>query len=363
MNEIAATYLETYARGAVVEGGWTYAKALLQARLDYSEHSLARLDKLLTQIRERARPAAEDLDTVAGRNFVALVAFYVIELARRRTQASVDWHERGVAQRVLPAGAQLPGDDGGRLVAWAPDQRAAFFPLAWVQAQVLGEGVRRGPADYVAGVVAHLERHGPPIWLAGMEALGRLASWQMMMAADGGCVLPTMLDAGRPHTWVTLGGGLPGDDLRGAVERGGRRLEDNPEGAAWQALAYDGIADFAGGRSQAVMVILVVYGDVPLRVKVAFPYRPAAAGRRFAILDPALREASVGDDAMPPLAAAMQRGIASVKWAFGLTWEELRQRGLAAGADGAPAGEGSSASLAAAASKPAGRTRPAWKFW
>ncbi len=375
MDQIATEYLETYARGATVDGGWTYAKALLQARLDYTDQSLRRLDKLLRQIRERAQPAAADLETAAGRNFVALVAFYVIELVRRRTQAHVEWHDRAAAARALPAGVELPEGEGGRLVAWAPHQRAAFFPLAWVLGQVLGQGALRSPADYVAGVAAHLGRDGPPAWWSGMDALGRLASWQMMMAADGGHVLPTMLGADRPQTWVTLAGGVPGEDLRSAVERGGRRLEDNPDGAAWQVLAYDGIADLAGERVDAVMVMLVTYGATPLRLKIAFPYRPAAAGRRFAILEPTLRESNVGQETVAMLGAAMQRGIESVKWAFGATWDELRAT-RATPARARPAAERAPARGRAAArpraretaspgaaGKPGWLRRPAWKFW
>ncbi len=351
MNEIATTYLETYARGAMVEGGCTWAKALLQARLDYSEQSLLRLGKLLAQIRDRARPAQAELETVPGRNFVAMVAFYVIELVHRRTGARVEWHERGVALRVLPAGAQLPEGDGARLVAWAPDQRAAFFPLAWVLSQVLGQGTQRPPVDYVAGVIAHLGRDGPPVWWSGMQALGRAASWQMMMAADGGRVLPTMLSASRPETWVTLAGGVPGDDLRAAVERGGRTLEANPENEAWQVLAYDGIAELPQGRLDAVMVVLVTYGETPLRLKIAFPYRPATAGRGFAILEPTLRDCSVDSETVALLGPAMQRGIESVKWAFGRTWDQLREV------------EGAVPVAAATSPAAAARRKPVWKFW
>lgn len=57
MNEIARNFLETYASGREVEGGWRFAKALRQVQLDYSDAGLSRLDQLLTAVRERAKPS------------------------------------------------------------------------------------------------------------------------------------------------------------------------------------------------------------------------------------------------------------------------------------------------------------------
>ena len=60
MKDVARLFLETYARGGEVEGGWKFGKALIQARLDYSEESLERIDLLLKAIRERAKPAHDE---------------------------------------------------------------------------------------------------------------------------------------------------------------------------------------------------------------------------------------------------------------------------------------------------------------
>ena len=379
MDKIATTYLDAYARGGEVEGGWKYARALQQARLDFTDDSLGRLDQLLAQVRERARPTAADLATPAGRNFAALVAFYVIELVRRRSGAAIEWHDRVSARLHLPEGVKAPPGDAARLVAWAPDQRAAFWTLAWVEAQVLGRGTQRPPSAYVAGLIAHLERAGRPVWWTGMEALGRIASWQMMMAADGGSVLPTMLSSASPETWVTLAGSLPGDDVDAAIERAGRLLEGNPDDTTWQVLACGGHAELAQGRQPAVVVSLATYGKAPLRVKIAFPYRPATASRRFAILEPTLVDANLDDEQVAMLRGAMQRGIASVKWSFGLTWDELCEApGRPAAAKRPAAPMAPSAVASAAPTRPARPTRapagnvgpqaawvkkPAWKFW
>ena len=327
MNEVARHFLETYARGAEVDGGWKFAKALQQARLDYSEQSLGRLDQLMAAIRERAKPSREVLqDTLSGRNFCALIAYYVIEVMRRRTGANIDWHDRASALRALPPGTQLPDAPFARLIANALDQGAAFMPLGWVEAQVLGDGgPPTGASEYIAGLVAQIERDGPVVWWTGMQAVGKIASWQMMMAADGGAVLPTSLSSTAPTTWVMPMTDVLGGDIDGALEMGGRSLEENPQGATWQVLAYDGMANFEGGRFDAVMVLLYTYGKSPLRLKMAFPYRPAKDGRPFAILDPTLREANVEGDKVAKLGGAMERGIQSIQWAFGKTWDALRE--------------------------------------
>ena len=61
MKDVAQHFLDTLLRGGEIDGGWKFAKALQQTRLDYSDGSLGRLDHLLTSIRERATPSREVL--------------------------------------------------------------------------------------------------------------------------------------------------------------------------------------------------------------------------------------------------------------------------------------------------------------
>jgi len=326
MNKIAQHFLETYARGGEVEGGWKFAKALQQAQLDYSTMSLDRLDQLLAAIRNRAKPSREDMqESESGRNFCALIAYYLIEIVRRHTAANIDWHDRPSALRTLPPGTQLPDGSFARLITIFPDQCVVFMPLGWVEATLLGDGQQGGASEYVASLIEQIERDGPAVWWSGMYAMGQIASWQMMMAADGGMVLPMRLSSTAPTTWVGLMVGLPEENVDEALGRGMQSLEENPDGAAWQVLAYDGIADLQSGRFDAVMVVLYTYGKSPLKLKIAFPYRPAGAGRSFAILDPTLRQSNVPNDVVSMLGASMQRGIDSIKWAFGTTWDQLRE--------------------------------------
>ena len=334
MNETAKNFLESYARGSETEGGWLFAKALQQAQLDYSETSLNRLDGLLTTIRERGNPTSEMLrETQQGRNFCSLIAFYLVETVRRRIHANMEWHDRASALATLPPGARLPDAPFARLVLLTPDQGAAFMPLGWIEDQMLGPQPRTKAVDYVTGLMQQIERDGPAVWWTGMRAVGQMASWQMMMAADGGAVVPMMLRANEPTTWVTL----MSDNIDEALGRGARSLDENPDNNAWQILAYDGVADLKRGRTDAVMVLLNTYGtspthgELPLKLKVAFPYRPATKGglfsksRPFAILDPTLLMSNIEYDKLSMLNGAMEHGIQSIKWAFGTTWNQLRE--------------------------------------
>ena len=295
MNEIALHFLKAYASNGEAGGGWLFGKALQQAQLDYSEHSLGRLEQLLNAIRERAKPTRETLQaTTTGRNFCSLIAYYVIEVVHRRTGASFNWRDRASALKELPPGSQLPEVPYARLVSMAPAQGAAFMPLGWIESRLLGDGRQLSTDDYVSSLVAQIERNGPVVWGTGMQALGRMASWQMMMAADGGMVAPMRLTSKAPHTWISSAmSALTGEAIDDILQSYGQALEDNPEGADWQVLSYDGMADLKSGRTDAIMVLLYTYGASPLRLKLAFPYRPAQSGRPFAILDPRLLAANV----------------------------------------------------------------------
>jgi len=333
---VARSFLDTYAKGGEVEGGWLYAKALKQAQLDYSDRSLLVLDKLLAAIRERGKPTREALQgTQPGRNFCSLLAFYLYEMVRRKSGVNFDWHDRESALSVLPEGTQLPDEPGSRLVAVSYD--AAIMPLSWIEAQVLGEDQVRTAADFVGNVIAHMKRNGSIDWGSGMYAVGRIASWQMMMAADGGSVLPVMLSSNAPGTWKQLVTGSMGEDVNKAIERGLSMMEENAEGASWQVLSYNGLFGDNGMLQDAVMVLLYTYGESPLRLRIAFPYRPAQDGRPFAILGPMLDQSNVEHERLSLLNHSLDFGIQSVKWAFGKAWNQLRE---AAGAGGGNASGG-----------------------
>lgn len=321
MNDLAQKFLDTYAAGAEPEGGWIYGKALLQARLDFTPDSLLRLDALLTQVRERAKPSRADLDTVPGRNFESLLAFYVIEFARRMSHATLAWHDQASARAALPPGTPLEDTSATRLVVDAPAQGALFKPLAWLEAQLLPDGEQIKSGDFIASIVAQLERDGPARWWTAMYNVGRLGSWHMMVAADGRGFWPTLVTAAAPATLQEMQRG----DLRLAVQNGDYLLSNNPDDLPWQVFSYPGYAERKGERVDALIVLAATYGDKPMRMRIAFPFKPARDGGQLVIWQPMLVDGNLTVETSAKLSAALERGIHSVKWSTGTIWDALYQ--------------------------------------
>jgi hypothetical protein len=321
MNDFATTFLEAYAAGGEPEGGWLWGKALQQAKLDFTPDSLKRLDALLTQIRERAKPTRETLDTAPGRNFEAMVALYVIELARRVSHVWMQWHDAASARSVLPPGVFLDDSPATRMVVNAPANAMMFKPLEWVEDRLLGDGPVVTPGDYVAGVLAQLGHDGPPVWWTTMFAVGRLGSWQLMMAADGRGVWPALITGQAPAALVPMERG----DLEQAVAHCRYVLAKNPENQAWQVFSFPGYFEHGAERLDAVIVSGASYGASPIRLSVAFPFRPARDGRRQVILQPSLIETNLPVEVIGKVSGALDRGVRSFTWAVGGSWNELFQ--------------------------------------
>lgn len=329
MDEIARHYLETYARGGEVDGGWLHAKALQQARLDFSDASLARLDALMAAIRERAQPSRAALvDTPRGRNFCQLIGFYLIEMVVRRTGANIAWHERDAVEKFLPPGPALPRESFSRLVAWAPDQGRVFLPLAWPEGRLLTEITPFGAGDFVDHIVELLSEDAPVAWWTAAQALGLLASNVMAFIADGASVQPMLLLPGMQGrtTFVSL----MFDDQAAALENGRARLKANADGLPWMAFGYDAWANLPGGRTEAVVVELRVFEGEALELTLVFPYRRAADGQPFAILAAIVSHSNVTGQRLAPLERAIDRGLEGWNWPFGGSWKEHRAAGRAA---------------------------------
>ena len=321
MNEIAQHFLETYARGGEVDGGWKFGKALQQSRLDYSPDSLARLDQLLAAIRERAKPVAADfLGDVQGRNFCSLLAFYLMAVVNRRTHAVIEWHDHASAQAAVPAGTRLPQGPFSRLVAIAPDQGALYTPLGWVHDALFGEGVRRPAADWIAAVIGQIEREVPAAWASAARDMGFLAAHLMFMVADGGTAIHTLL-SNHPGGRKILHMIMADEPLKA----GRADLDANRDGLPWLTFGYAGYFPFGdGSKAHAIVVELRTYGEQPLRLSVAFMYRPASPGSPFAILEPQGLSSSATPAQSAALMPAMNAGIQSFKWPRG-SWDALRE--------------------------------------
>jgi TPR repeat protein len=321
LNDVARLFLDAYARGAEPEGGWKFGKALQQAQLDGSEDSLERIDLLLRAIRERTRPAHEDfIADPAGRNFLALLAFYLMAMLSRRTGAEIEWHDTRSAREAVAEWANIDETPFTRLVALAPDQGLLFLPLVWLHDRLFGLGLGQvdKAGDYLQGVADELEYDLPMAWWNAARVLGVAASTLMSALAEGRPALPQIAwqhPRGQRVNTIVLP--YEGED---AVARGEAALGDNREDAAWRTFAYATSLNASGTLAKAVSVTVQTYGPSPLRLRMAFRYRPAADGRAFAILDPSVWEFNVPEETFLRLDAAVRRGARSVRWPAGGSW-------------------------------------------
>jgi TPR repeat protein len=324
LNDVARRFLETYAQGGEVEGGWKFGKALQQARLDHSPDSLDRLDLLLKAIRERAKPRHDEFIADAqGRNFLALLAFYLMAVLSRRTGAEIEWHDTASAQRATADWASISETPFTRLVALAPDQGLLFLPLVWLHDRLflLGLGQRETAADYLDSVAGELEYDLPMAWWNAARVLGLAAAHQLAALADGQPAPPRITwehPLAQRSSARTLS--YDGED---AVAHGEAALEHNAEGNAWKTFAYDTWITSSGARTRAVSAAVQTYDASPLRLRMAFRYQPAADGRGFAVLDPLAWEFSVPEEQFLRLHAAVWRSLRNHPWPAGLTWERV----------------------------------------
>jgi len=322
LNDVARHFLETYAQGGEVEGGWKFGKALQQAHLDYSEESLERLDLLIKAIRDRAKPVHDEfLADPAGRNFLALLAFYLMAVLSRRTGAEIEWHDTASARKAVADWANIEETPFTRLVALAPDQGLLFLPLVWLHDRLfsLGLGQYDTASDYLYSVAAELEYDLPMAWWNAARVLGVAASTLMAAVAEERPALPQIAwqhPRGQRANIVTLG--FDGED---AVARGEAALRDNRENAAWRTFAHATWINSSGRRADAISATVQTYGAAPLRLRMAFRYTRAAAGQPLAILDPSVWEFNIPEETFLRLYAAVKRGARSVRWPAGKGWD------------------------------------------
>ena len=321
MNDVARLFLDAYARGGEIEGGWKFAKALQQAQLGHSEESLERIDLLLKAIRERVKPVhAEFIADPASQNFLSLLAFHLMAVLSRRTGAEIEWHDTRSARAAVSDWAHIADTPFTRLVALAPDQGLLFLPLVWLHDRLfsLGLGQSATASGYLAGVAQELEYDLPLAWWNAARVLGVAASTLMSVVAEGRAALPQIgwqHARGRRVNSLTLP--YDGPD---AVARGEAALAENRDDAAWRTFAHDTWINTSGTRVRAISATVQTYGASPLRLRMAFRYRPAADGQPFAILDASVWEFDVPEETFLRLNAAVKRGAQDVRWPAGKSW-------------------------------------------
>ena len=324
MNDVARLFLETYARGGEVDGGWKFGRALQQAQLDYSEDSLQRIDLLLKAIRERARPQLEEfLADPQGRNFISVLAFYLMTVLSRRTGVEIEWHDARSARKAVSEWAHIDETPFTRLVALAPDQGLLFLPLVWLHDRLfsLGLGQVETASDYLRSVAQELEYDLPMAWWNAARLLGVAASTLMSRVAEGQPAMPQLAwQHPRAQRVQTSTLDYDGPD---AAAHGEAALADTRDQAVWRTFAHDTWIHSSGKRVSAISATVQVYGRSPLRLRMAFRYERAADDEPFAILDPSVWEFSIPEETFLRLNAAVQRGARSVRWPSGKSWSDF----------------------------------------
>jgi len=324
LNDVARLFLETYARGGEVDGGWKFGRALQQAQLDYSEDSLQRIDLLLKAIRERAKPQYDDfIADPQGRNFISVLAFYLMTMLSRRTGAEIEWHDACSAREAVSEWAHIDETPFTRLVALAPDQGLLFLPLVWLHDRLfsLGLGQVETASDYLRSVAQELEYDLPMAWWNAARLLGVAASTLMSRVAEGRPAMPQLAwQHPRGQRIQTLTLDYDGPD---AVAIGEAALADNREQALWRTFAHDTWIHSSGKRVPAISATVQAYGQSPLRLRMAFRYERAAGDEPFAILDPSVWEFNIPEETFLRLNAAVQRGARSVRWPSGKSWSDF----------------------------------------
>ncbi|GAA5168706.1 hypothetical protein [Viridibacterium curvum] len=144
LQDKAGLLLAAVESGADVPGGVFLAKALQQAKLDYSEASLQRIDALLSQVRAKLKPVKEGfLDDAARENFTLTLAFYLGSYVARELQDALTWHSLEEAAQQLPEGS-LPNDEFVTHVL-------GLVPGSWLlPLVVLEDGLFSGTGEYSA---------------------------------------------------------------------------------------------------------------------------------------------------------------------------------------------------------------------
>ncbi|GAB6140591.1 hypothetical protein JCM14076_13200 [Methylosoma difficile] len=152
MDQKAAYLLNAYANDSAVDGGLLFSKALQQAKLDFSDASLARLDNLLSQMREKVKPVkAGFLDDSAKANFALLLAFYLGEFIAKQAGKSVAWMRYDEAVKLLPAEPPLPKDFFTHVLALVGGQ--VCFPLLVLQSILFDDSPSLSAGRFVEQVV------------------------------------------------------------------------------------------------------------------------------------------------------------------------------------------------------------------
>jgi hypothetical protein len=160
MNQTATQLLDALARNTEPPGGLAFAKALQQARLDYSAESVERVDALLDQIRQKLKPEIGAFGADPARmNFARLLCFYLGELIARQAGTAIRWYGYEEAVQRLPSDFGLPAEFFSRVVGISAADSGGMvcLPLGAIGERLFDEPPGRSCREYVAETAERLK--------------------------------------------------------------------------------------------------------------------------------------------------------------------------------------------------------------
>ncbi len=321
-DDIAQNFLHTFAHDGEFPGGLAFAKALNQVKLDYSRESLARIDRLLEQIRTKLKPQPDTfIEKQENQNFLYLLCFYLGELVARERKSTLHWYAYDELLQLTKESADALPRGFVSSMGCIFENGGYFLPLS-----CLTEGLFFDPPD--RSVVMALQKFISPatemslpfgrvtagrageLPLQAREAAqlcGLLAANGLALAGTGGQVMPTLATHSRSNQkTMTV---LVDDNFRAAIASGQARLEQNPEAHTHMGLLYDGYITIDDFQTDALIVEARSYAPLPWHLKVALPYRNINHAQGFAVHRPRMIATSAEAVAYEAVFAAFFVGL------------------------------------------------------
>lgn len=338
-HQQAEAYLAMLAPAQLAQAeSLAFRSQLQRIPFDYSLASLGRIDDVLRALRATMKlPYGAFLEKQAAVNFLVALNFYLGTTIARTGQFALKWVDHAEAAQAIPDLPRRLETDVGCVIG-----NLVVFPAGVVAEMLFDPQPQRTCLAFAQHTISRLTERGqrlpeplsrpvgePDPAVGGMlqDALGGagfLGAWCMAEIAAGAAPRPiALLPEGAQRTLVdfsTFGHA----QLQDAVRDGLGRLQFNPTGAPWQALAYDGLIHLPMGRRDALVVELRIYdpaaaraADAPmplaLALTMALPYRRAGEAQGHAHYAPRLVSCSYQGAELPAMLDAFYRGIQSAR--------------------------------------------------
>ncbi|KQQ96498.1 hypothetical protein [Massilia sp. Leaf139] len=325
-NQMADQYLHTFRADGEFPGGLAFRKALVQADLDFTPESLARIDRLLRQMRTQLQPSyGAFTDRQDNQNFLYLLCFYVGAVVYRYTGEGYAWYPYDELKQVAPPDflAQYPEAFASSMICML-EESGTFLPLSSILDVLFGDDPERSvlaSADQFMNRLSDatpIARPSAPLALREDKVTGALraaageAGWAAGFAIwtiCEGAALGRMMQHRMPNG-QRLGVAL----MHGSLQEAFDRLENNEEGALESVLSYQGVVGLPARRSEAVVLEVRRFGEAAIMLTMVVPFRPAGATAGFAVGRPrVLRPANLSAAAQQVIAAGFFEGIDSYR--------------------------------------------------